>query len=212
MFGVLGVLFGVLGVLVGVLGVFFGVLGVFILWINFPKSSPFRVLCGKRYADLKKVHHRRLWRLWQLWGMRTTHTWYLSHISHLGYVEKNLSCGEISDFYTWQMWRHLKFNHICHVEIFQISPHNKCEEIWNVENSEITPHVEKFQISPQHRCYLRFMLFCRESVLSQFTRFCVEKNLSQNSICGEKMTNIRYDLTQPKLTRCIRLFVSLLVW
>ena len=69
LFGLLGVLFGVFGVLVGVLGVFFGVLNVFILWINFPKSSPFRVFCGKRYAGLKKVHHRRLWRLWQLWGM-----------------------------------------------------------------------------------------------------------------------------------------------
>ena len=42
---------------------------VFNLWINFPKSSPFRVLCGKRYAGLKKVHHPRLWGLWQLSGM-----------------------------------------------------------------------------------------------------------------------------------------------
>ena len=47
LFGILGVLFGVLCILFGVLGVFFAVLGVFILWINFPKNSPFRVLCGK---------------------------------------------------------------------------------------------------------------------------------------------------------------------
>ena len=47
LFGILGVLFGVLCILFGLLGVFFAVLGVFILWINFPKNSPFRVLCGK---------------------------------------------------------------------------------------------------------------------------------------------------------------------
>ena len=48
LFGVPCILFGVLhGFLFGVLGVFFGVLGVFILWINFPKNSPFCVLCGK---------------------------------------------------------------------------------------------------------------------------------------------------------------------
>ena len=42
---------------------------VFIPWINFPKSSSYRVLCGKRYASLKKVHHPRLWGLWQLSGV-----------------------------------------------------------------------------------------------------------------------------------------------
>ena len=47
LFGILGVLFGVLCILFGLLGVFFAVLGVFILWINFPKNSPFRILCGK---------------------------------------------------------------------------------------------------------------------------------------------------------------------
>ena len=42
-------------------------------------------------------------------------------------------------------------------------------------------------------------LFCRDLrafvakiVLSRFTHFCVEKNWTQNYICGEKMTNIRY--------------------
>ena len=60
------------------------------------------------------------------------HTSYLSHISHIRYVEINLSCGEISDLYareiwnfstcgvisnfsTWQMWRNLKFLHSWHV-------------------------------------------------------------------------------------------------
>ena len=42
-------------------------------------------------------------------------------------------------------------------------------------------------------------LFCRnlhcfvaKSVLLQFTRFCVEKNLTKNCACGEKKTNIKY--------------------
>ena len=46
---------------------------VFIPWINFPKSSSYRVLCGKRYASLKKVHHPRLWGLWQLSGVSATY-------------------------------------------------------------------------------------------------------------------------------------------
>ena len=50
---------------------------VFNLWINFPKSSPFCFLCRKRYADLKKVHHPRLWGLWQLWGMAFKCRWCL---------------------------------------------------------------------------------------------------------------------------------------
>ena len=38
----------------------------------------------------------------------------------------------------------------------------------------------------------------------QFTRFCVEKKLAQNSVCGEKMTNIRY--------ASISIYVCVLDW
>ena len=51
-------------------------------------------------------------------------------------------------------------------------------------------------------CILRYFVaesvFCEircfvaKYVSSQFTRFCVEKNLAQNCIRGEKMTNMRY--------------------
>ena len=34
-------------------------ISVYILQINFAESSPFRVLCGKKYAGLKKVRYRR---------------------------------------------------------------------------------------------------------------------------------------------------------
>ena len=52
-----------------------------------------------------------------------------------GYVEKNLSCVEISDFYAWQMWRNLKFLLICHVKI---SPRDKCEEIYQNQSSPLS--------------------------------------------------------------------------
>jgi len=39
-------------------------------------------------------------------------------------------------------------------------------------------------------CHLR--CFVAKSILSRFTRFCVEKNLGKNCVCGEKRTNIRY--------------------
>ena len=53
-----------------------------------------------------------------------THTSYLSQSLHVRHVETNLSCGEISDFYTWQMGRNLK-----NVAEFQISSHDRCGEL-----------------------------------------------------------------------------------
>ena len=122
-----------------------------------------------------------------IWG--PYHTSYLSHSSHVRHVEKNLSCGEISDFYTWQMGRNLK-----NVEEFQIP---------DVENCKILTIVEKFLISPHDICEkLKFTLFCCKiswlavyAVLLQnlFCRdFCVEKIFSQK--CGEKITNMMYGL------------------
>ena len=54
----------------------------------------------------------------------TIHTSYLSQSSHVRHVEKNLSCGEISDFYTRQRARNLK-----NVAEFQISPHERCGQL-----------------------------------------------------------------------------------
>ena len=39
---------------------------VYILWIIFAESSHFCILCGKKYAGLKKGHHRWWWRWWQI--------------------------------------------------------------------------------------------------------------------------------------------------
>ena len=65
---------------------------VFIPWINFPKSSSYRVLCGKRYASLQKVHHPRLWELWQLSGViRRPITIFSSQsCSHFSFQSANL--------------------------------------------------------------------------------------------------------------------------
>ena len=48
------------------------------------------------------------------WKIQVTldHTSYLSPIPPIYLWRKKLSCGEISDFYAWQMWRFLKFLHM----------------------------------------------------------------------------------------------------
>ena len=70
-----------------------------------------------------KVDHM-MWHIIQGVFLTGTHTSYLSQSSHVRHVEKNLSCGEISDFYTWQMGRNL-----INVAEFQISPHDRCGEL-----------------------------------------------------------------------------------
>ena len=47
----------------------FGIVMLYLLHLVFRLWCPFRVLCLKRYASLKKVHRRRWWRWWQIWGM-----------------------------------------------------------------------------------------------------------------------------------------------
>ena len=79
------------------------------------------------------------------------------------------TCGVISNFAKWKMWRNLKFLHIWHV----------CDE----ENGSTC---------------VKFLLFCckigfvaiytlmSQIFLSQFTLFCVEKKLTNNCVVGEK--------------------------
>ena len=131
----------------------------------------------------------------------------MSQISQIRYVEKNLSCGEISNLYAWQMWRNLKFIHMW--------SNLKFLHMTDVEKSEVSPHLacvwcgECLYI---YTCYavLSKNWFCcdlrrfvAKSVLLRFTHFCVEKNLTKNCVCGEKMTNIRYVCTALRnLTSC----------
>ena len=70
--------------------------------------------------------------------------------SHRNICAEKLSCGDISDFYAWHMWRNLNILHMrrnfkflrmidleksdisFHVGIFQMSPHGRCGEIWHL--------------------------------------------------------------------------------
>ena len=88
-------------------------------------------------------------------------TWYLSQVPRVVSVgEKNLACGEISNFYTFVMWRNLKFFPNHHVETIKISPHNRCGEIWNISAFVMWRklrflhicHVEKSEISLHLPC------------------------------------------------------------
>ena len=127
------------------------------------------------------------------------HTWYLSQISQMRYVEKNLSCGEISNLYAWQMWRNLTFLHLLSnlknfhmtdVEKSEVSPHLAC--IWCGECLYI---CTRYAVLSKKGVYCDLHRFVAKSVLSRFTHFCVEKNGTKYCVCGEKMTNIRYETT-----------------
>ena len=100
----------------------------------------------------------------------------------------SLSCGKISDFLTWQMWRNLNFSTSVMWRYFRFLHRT------GVENSENILHAEKFQMSPEHRCFfLQFTLFCRESVLSWCTFFEWRKIETKFAyVEREKITNIRY--------------------
>ena len=111
---------------------------------------------------------------------------------------KNLSCGEISKFCTWNMWRKLKFVHMW--------INFKFLHMTDVEKSKISfilctiysilLHFTLFWWKTFFRW--QFTLFCRKSIL-RFTHFCVEKNLAKNSAHGEKMTNMRYGWQSPTI-------------
>ena len=127
---------------------------------------------------------------------KTTHTWYLSQISQIRYVEKNLSCGEISNLYASQMWRNMTFLHLLSnlknfhmtdVEKSEVSPHLAC--IWCGECLYI---CTRYAVLSKKGVYCDLHRFVAKSVLSRFTHFCVEKNGTKYCVCGEKITNIRY--------------------
>ena len=64
-----------------------------------------QVLVGEKCENVStcKLHHCL---------PSTAHTWYLSRTHGRCPWRKNLSCGEISNSCTWQMWRSLKFIHM----------------------------------------------------------------------------------------------------
>ena len=91
------------------------------------------------------------------------------------------------------MWINFTFHHMTDVEKSEIS-FNMCT-IYGI--------LLHFKLFCCKICvFWRFTLFCRKIVFLQFTRFCVEKILAKNSVCGEKMTNVRYVCNSCQLRAC----------
>ena len=88
-----------------------------------------------------------------------THTSYLSRTQGRCPWRKNLSCGEISNFCTWQMRRNLKFLHMWINFTFH--------HMTDVEKSEIS-----FIMCTIYGILLHFMLFCcKKLIFLRFTLF-----------------------------------------
>ena len=107
------------------------------------------------------------------------------------------------------MWRNLKYLRICHVEKTQISPYLSRGEIWNFSTSTMWRKFRFLHMTDGEignvmcvifcTLYVAFSLFCckicclqftlffsAKSVLSRFTRFCVEKKWAKTCAHGEK--------------------------
>ena len=114
---------------------------------------------------------------WQIWGMQAgwsmlineenkqssaaqLHTSYLSRTQGRCPWRKNLSCGEISNFCTWNMWRKLKFLHKwINFKFFHMT---------DVEKSEIS-----FVVCTIYGILLHFTLFCCQICFFwRFSLFC----------------------------------------
>ena len=110
-----------------------------------------------------KLLHTKAW---------LSHTWYLLLISVMRVVEKKLSCGEISDSHSWQMWKNLKILHICPVRKCQISPHDRCGKIWKFSTWQMFL-VFLWCVVAFYAAFLDKIV--AKSVLLIYTRFLVEK-------------------------------------
>ena len=118
------------------------------------------------------------------------HTWYLSRTHGRCPWRKNLSCGEISNFCTWQMWRNLNFLNMWI---------NFTWQMWrNLKSPSLC--VQFMVFCCILCCFVAKSLFFaiyagfRKIGLLQFPRYCVEKILAKNSDRGEK--NDKYQVWQ----------------
>ena len=138
-------------------------------------SSPW--FTWRTFLHLKNIPHIcHLYHLPDMWR-KICHVekFQISMRDKCGEIWNFSTCGVISNFAIWKMWRNLKFLHIWHV----------CD----VENASTCVKFMSFIVK---LVLSQFMHFCRKSVLLRFTRFCVEKSWTKNCACGEKKTNIRY--------------------
>ena len=87
------------------------------------------------------------------------------------------------------MWSNLKFLHMTDVEKSEVSPHLAC--VWCGECLYI---YTCYAVLSKNWFCCDLRRFVAKSVFLQLTHFCVEKNLTKDCVCGEKLTNIRYGL------------------
>ena len=84
-------------------------------------------------------------------------------------LRKIMSCGEMR-------------SKICYVETFL-----------HMINVQTNLFVAIYAVLSRNLLCCHLCCIYAKSILSQFTHFCVEKNLLRNCACGEKRTNMRYD-------------------
>ena len=92
--------------------------------------------------------------------------------------EKNLSCGEISNFCTWNMWRKLKFLHMW--------IYFKFLHMTDAEKSEIS-----IVVCTIYGILLHFTLFCCKKFCFFFNLRCFSKNrfvAIYALLCGENFS------------------------
>ena len=96
--------------------------------------------------------HTYIWRfpLSYIFFACSLQTWYLSRLSRIIFVEKKLSCGEISAFHVWQLWGNWKFLHMWR--------NFRCLHMTDVEKSEIL-HIWHVCDVENVAIYAKFMQF-----------------------------------------------------
>ena len=117
----------------------------------------------------------------------TKHTWYLSRVPRVVPVEKNLSCGEIwpHDRFSCGQILHIADRHVDKFLTWQIIMWKKFSTwemwrkfvMWRNNVSNLWCFVAFYAVLLQNRDLRSFVAI---SVLSRFTRFCVEKNSAKN--------------------------------
>ena len=115
------------------------------------------------------------------------HTWYLSRVPRVVPVEKNLSCGEIwpHDRFSCGQILHIADRHVDKFLTWQIIMWKKFSTwemwrkfvMWRNNVSNLWCFVAFYAVLLQNRDLRSFVAI---SVLSRFTRFCVEKNSAKN--------------------------------
>ena len=114
-------------------------------------------------------------------------------VSPARHVEKNLSGGEISDFFAWcgEIWYFSTWGVFSNIAIWKMWINLKFLHIWHMCDEENGSTCVKFMLFCCKIGFVAIYTLLSQIFLSRFTLFSVEKKLTNNCVVGEKMTNIR---------------------